>query len=137
MVGRPDRAGYALITPIGALRVTREHRYGPAVPRYTIAAMTSVLGYARQSLVRLPRKPDYVLPKDPPHGRTFNGMYLMEQALFSAELMKDHGPQSIRTVALCRSGDLRLQPLCERYGIEVVTTQWSQPRTRCADRLRT
>ncbi len=44
----------------------------------------------------------------------------MEQALFSAEPMKDHGPQSIRTVALCRSGDLRLQPLCERYGIEVV-----------------
>jgi hypothetical protein len=47
------------------------------------------------------------------------GMYLMGQALFSAELIRDWGPKSVRTVALCTRSDARLALLCERYGIEV------------------
>jgi hypothetical protein len=48
------------------------------------------------------------------------GMYLMGQAFFSRELIADHRPRSVRTVALCTATDARLQPLCDQYGIEVV-----------------
>jgi hypothetical protein len=47
------------------------------------------------------------------------GMSLMEQALFSRELMKPFMPASIRTVALCGRDDSVMRPLAERYGIEV------------------
>ena len=48
------------------------------------------------------------------------GMYLMGQALFSAELMKQFNPRSIRTVAICTADDTVLRLICDRYGIEVV-----------------
>lgn len=48
------------------------------------------------------------------------GMYLLGQALFSAELVKPLEPRSVRSVALCAVDDSVLRPLAERYGIEVV-----------------
>ena len=49
------------------------------------------------------------------------GMYLLGQALFSRELMKRFKPKSIKTVALCESGDSILGPIAKRYSIDVVT----------------
>ncbi len=49
------------------------------------------------------------------------GMYLLGQALFSRELIKDRfAPKSVRTVALCAIDDAVLRPLAERFGVEVV-----------------
>jgi hypothetical protein len=49
------------------------------------------------------------------------GMYLLGQALFLRELIKDRfAPRSIRTVALCAIDDAILHPIAERYGVEVV-----------------
>jgi hypothetical protein len=49
------------------------------------------------------------------------GMYLMGQALFSAELTKRFHPASVRSVALGRKDDAVLRPLLEQYpGMEVV-----------------
>ncbi len=48
------------------------------------------------------------------------GMYLMGQAFFSAELMRELGPRSVHAVAVCLSADAKLQELCDRYEIEVV-----------------
>lgn len=48
------------------------------------------------------------------------GMYLMGQAFFSAELMRELGARSVRAVAICKSPDAKLQELCDRYEIEVV-----------------
>ena len=48
------------------------------------------------------------------------GMYLMGQALFSAELMKKFNARSIRSVALCEAHDSVLSPLLEKHGIEIV-----------------
>ena len=48
------------------------------------------------------------------------GMYLLGQALFSAELLKTFKPKSIRTVAICTRGDTSLDPLARKYEIEVV-----------------
>lgn len=48
------------------------------------------------------------------------GMYLLGQALFSRHLMEPFQPRSIRTVAICTKGDIILEPLAEKYGIEVV-----------------
>ena len=48
------------------------------------------------------------------------GMYLLGQALFSRHLMEPFQPRSIRTVAICTKGDASLEPLAEKYGIEVV-----------------
>ena len=56
------------------------------------------------------------------------GMYLMGQALFSAELVKALKPRSIRTVALCKYDDSMLRPLAEKYGIEVVITPNPLPK---------
>ena len=47
------------------------------------------------------------------------GMYLMGQAFFSRELVKELGPRSVRTVALCRESDAKMRELCDRFGIEV------------------
>src|SRR4051812_41576132 len=43
------------------------------------------------------------------------GMYLMGQALFSAELMKRFKPKSILSVALCLQDDSVLRPIFESY----------------------
>lgn len=43
------------------------------------------------------------------------GMYLMGQALFSAELMKRFNPRSIKSVALCNQDDEVLRPLLEQH----------------------
>ncbi len=43
------------------------------------------------------------------------GMYLLRQALFSAQLMKRHNPRSVQGVALCTKSDAVLQPLLEHY----------------------
>ena len=49
------------------------------------------------------------------------GMYLMGQALFSAELMKRFKPRSIISVALCTKNDSVLGPILESYpNMEVV-----------------
>jgi len=49
------------------------------------------------------------------------GMYLMGQALFSAELIKRLGPRSVRSVALCKHDDSVLRPLLEGFpGLHVV-----------------
>ena len=48
------------------------------------------------------------------------GMYLMGQALFSKELMKNFKPRSIRTVAICGKDDSVMRDLSEQFGIEVV-----------------
>ena len=49
------------------------------------------------------------------------GMYLLGQAFFSRELIKDRfAPRSIRTIALCAIDDAILHPIAERFGVEVV-----------------
>jgi len=49
------------------------------------------------------------------------GMYLMGQALFSAQLVRRFHPKSVRSVALCAQDDDVLRPLLERYkGLEVI-----------------
>ena len=49
------------------------------------------------------------------------GMYLMGQAVFSAELVRKFEPASIRSVALCTANDSVLAPLLEDYSeVEVV-----------------
>jgi hypothetical protein len=49
------------------------------------------------------------------------GMYLLGQALFSREVIKERlAPRSVRTVALCADSDAVLRPIAERHGIEVV-----------------
>lgn len=52
------------------------------------------------------------------------GMYLMGQALFSAQLIERFKPASIRSVALCKRDDSVLRPLLEQYpGMQVVILQ--------------
>jgi hypothetical protein len=49
------------------------------------------------------------------------GMYLMGQALFSAELVRRFEPASVRSVALCTADDSALRPLLTPYPhVEVV-----------------
>jgi hypothetical protein len=49
------------------------------------------------------------------------GMYLMGQALFSAQLLKRFNPKSIESVALVTKDDSVLRPLFEQYeGMRVV-----------------
>ena len=48
------------------------------------------------------------------------GMYVMGQALFSRELLKQRGPSSVRAVAICGKGDQVMEKLCAEHGIEVV-----------------
>lgn len=48
------------------------------------------------------------------------GMYLMGQAFFSIELLKRYNPRSIKSVAICSKADSVLEPICKKYGIEVV-----------------
>jgi hypothetical protein len=49
------------------------------------------------------------------------GMYLMGQAVFSAELIKRLNPASVRSVALCIADDSELRPLLLKFpNIEVV-----------------
>lgn len=43
------------------------------------------------------------------------GMYLMGQTVFSRDLMKQHKPRSIRSIALCTKDDLVMRPLLEAY----------------------
>ena len=49
------------------------------------------------------------------------GMYLMGQALFSAELVRPFNPRSVRSVALCSKDDSTLRALLDPYPhVEVV-----------------
>ena len=49
------------------------------------------------------------------------GMYLLGQAFFSRELIKERfAPKSVRTVALCAIDDAILRPIAERFGVEVI-----------------
>ncbi|MCA1716187.1 MAG: hypothetical protein LC781_04755 [Actinobacteria bacterium] len=43
------------------------------------------------------------------------GMYLMDQAFFSAQLIRAFGPSSVTSVALCNRDDSVLRPLFEQY----------------------
>ena len=57
------------------------------------------------------------------------GMYLMGQAFFSRVLIEDRfEPRSVRTVALCAADDAALRPIAERFGIEVVVDDPSNPQ---------
>jgi hypothetical protein len=48
-------------------------------------------------------------------------MYLMGQALFSAELLKRFNPRSIESVAIVTKDDAVLRPIFEKYeGMRVV-----------------
>ena len=59
------------------------------------------------------------------------GMYLMGQALFSAELVKRCKPRKIRSIALCAQDDSELRPLLKRYRhIEVVVLDGRNLRKR-------
>jgi hypothetical protein len=52
------------------------------------------------------------------------GMYLLGQAFFSRELIKDRfAPRSVRTDALCAIDDDVLRPIAERFNIEVVVDE--------------
>jgi hypothetical protein len=52
------------------------------------------------------------------------GMYLLGQAFFSRELIKDRfAPRSVRTVALCAIDDAVLRPIAERFDIDVVVDE--------------
>ena len=52
------------------------------------------------------------------------GMYLLGQALFSRELVREHcRPRSVRTVALCGRDDDVLHPIAEYFGIEVTVDE--------------
>lgn len=52
------------------------------------------------------------------------GMYLMGQTLFSAQLVEQFKPASVKSVALCNRDDSVLRPLLERYpGMQVVVLQ--------------
>ena len=58
------------------------------------------------------------------------GMYLLGQAFFSRELIKDRfAPRSVRTVALCAIDDAILRPIAERFGVEVVADDLVQTAT--------
>lgn len=49
------------------------------------------------------------------------GMYLMGQTLFSAQLIRQFNPRSVKSVALCSQDDAVLRPLLEQYpGMQVV-----------------
>ena len=48
------------------------------------------------------------------------GMNLLGQAVFSAQLMKAFHPKSIKSVAICTSGDSVLELLAVEYGVEVI-----------------
>ena len=49
------------------------------------------------------------------------GMYLMGQAVFSKELMKQYKPRSIRSVAICTKGDSIMEQLLQPFDdVEVV-----------------
>lgn len=51
------------------------------------------------------------------------GMYLLGQALFSAELIQKFKPKSIRIVAICAKNDEVMEALAKEHGIEVVIFQ--------------
>ena len=56
------------------------------------------------------------------------GMYLLGQAFFSRELIKDRfAPRSICTIALCARDDAILHPIAERFGVEVVVDVAAPP----------
>ena len=48
------------------------------------------------------------------------GMYLMGQAFFSRELMKNFEPKSIRAVIICAKDDSVMRALSESHGLEVI-----------------
>lgn len=49
------------------------------------------------------------------------GMYVMGQAIFSADLIRRFGPASVRSVILCTLDDAVLRPLLDRFPeVEVV-----------------
>lgn len=49
------------------------------------------------------------------------GMYLMGQTLFSGQLVRQLGPRSVQSIALCQATDETLQPMLEAYeGCKVV-----------------
>jgi hypothetical protein len=56
------------------------------------------------------------------------GMYLLGQALFSREVIKERfAPRSVRAVALCADSDAVLCPIAEGHGIEVVVDEKTAP----------
>jgi hypothetical protein len=58
------------------------------------------------------------------------GMYLLGQAFFSRELIKDRfAPRSVRTIALCALDDAILHPIAESFGVEVVVDDYQVPQT--------
>ena len=50
------------------------------------------------------------------------GMYLLGDAIFGRDLLEEFGAKTVRSIAVCRKGDAILEPLAERYGIEIEIT---------------
>ena len=48
------------------------------------------------------------------------GMYLLGQAFFTRELLKQLKPRSIKTVAICGKPDEILEPIATEFEIEVI-----------------
>jgi hypothetical protein len=108
-----DRVGGTLVLEFPVVRSE------PGVGRRVLDALIIPSGERRQAHYRevKVRDKDVIVVQTKAHRL---GMYLMGQAFFSADLIKDHGPRSVGTVAICTASDARLQDLCDRYGIEVV-----------------
>lgn len=47
-------------------------------------------------------------------------MGLMLQAFFSIDLLEKHEPRSVKSVAICASGDAELEQIAKRCGIKIV-----------------
>ena len=47
-------------------------------------------------------------------------MGLMGQALFSRDLLQNHNPRSVESVAICTSGDSVLEEIANKHDIKVV-----------------
>lgn len=58
------------------------------------------------------------------------GMYLMGQALFSAELIRKFQPASVKSVIVCTADDLVLRPLLEPFPHVEVVVYASERRRR-------
>jgi hypothetical protein len=108
---------------------------GTLIEEYPVTIASSTCGVRRVDAIILPnREKDRIsCPKLLPGGLTGEdiivvqakfsrlGMSLMGQAVFSAELMKQFNPATIRSIALCRADDSVLRPLLASFPlVEVV-----------------
>ncbi len=116
----------------------RTRQYWASVGGYLIEEFQAIKADKKQDIGK--RHIDGIIVPDEPSGRQVGGtydltgkeiivvqtkknrlgMYLMGQALFSAEIMARFHPKSIKTVAICGQPDREMSAICQAYGIEVV-----------------